>query len=71
MSKSKILFLFFMILFFKSSNGYSQYILNSAFPNLTVFSYPVEIATPNDSTNRIFVVQQKGRVYVFNNNSSV
>ncbi|MEO6694166.1 MAG: PQQ-dependent sugar dehydrogenase, partial [Ignavibacteria bacterium] len=42
-----------------------------AFPNLTVFSYPVEIATPNDSTNRIFVVQQKGRVYVFNNNSSV
>jgi len=71
MSNAKTLILLFLICFFTYSSGSAQYLLKTAFPNLTDFSYPVEIANPNDSTNRLFVVQQKGKVYVFNNDSSV
>jgi glucose/arabinose dehydrogenase len=40
--------------------------LENAFPNLT-FSRPVEFTYPNDSSNRVFVVEQKGRIRVFEN----
>ena len=41
-----------------------------AFPNLT-FEFPVDIQSPKDGTNRIFVLSQPGLVYVFDNNPEV
>ncbi|AXE17095.1 glucose sorbosone dehydrogenase [Runella rosea] len=42
-------------------------ILENAFPNLS-FNEPVEFTHAGDSTNRVFVVEQSGRIKVFNNN---
>jgi glucose/arabinose dehydrogenase len=39
-----------------------------AFPNLT-FEFPVDIQSPKDGTNRLFVLSQPGVIYVFDNNS--
>ncbi len=41
-----------------------------AFPALS-FSAPVFLTHPPDGTNRIFVVEQAGRIYVFPNNDAV
>ena len=40
--------------------------LENAFPNLS-FSRPVDFQTPNDLSNRVFVVEQGGTIRVFNN----
>jgi glucose/arabinose dehydrogenase len=40
-----------------------------AFPYLT-FEFPVDIQSPKDGTNRIFVLSQPGVIYVFDNNSN-
>ena len=40
-----------------------------AFPNLS-FEYPVEIQNSQDGSNRLFVVEQSGRIKVFQNNSN-
>lgn len=42
------------------------YKLAEAFPRLT-FDMPVELTSPEDGTNRIFVVEQKGVIQVFQN----
>ena len=44
-------------------------IYEEAFPNLT-FEFPVDIQSPKDGTNRIFVLSQPGVIYVFDNNSN-
>jgi len=44
----------------------AKYELAQAFPGLT-FDQPVELTSPNDGTNRIFVVAQKGKIHVFPN----
>lgn len=44
--------------------------LVEAFPNLS-FTMPVEFVSPNDHSNRNFVVSQKGEIYVFENTASV
>jgi glucose/arabinose dehydrogenase len=49
----------------------AQYSWQSAFPNLPTFSLPLELAQAHDGTNRLFVVQQRGIIYVFNNDPSV
>ncbi|MGQ0614702.1 MAG: PQQ-dependent sugar dehydrogenase [Planctomycetaceae bacterium] len=41
-----------------------------AFPSLT-FSSPVFLTAPTDGTDRIFVVEQRGRIYVFPNSDAV
>ncbi|HMR40829.1 MAG TPA: PQQ-dependent sugar dehydrogenase [Ignavibacteria bacterium] len=51
--------------------GYSQYQMVDAFPALHSFSYPVELVNSEDGTNRFFLVQQRGLIYVFNNNPTV
>jgi len=40
-----------------------------AFPKL-VFDQPVDLQSPQDGTNRLFVVERKGRILVFSNNPS-
>lgn len=56
-------------IFVALSSAKSQYQLRDAYPNLPAFSRPVAFVFPNDSTNRVFVPQLKGKVYVFNNSS--
>lgn len=45
----------------------AQITYTDAFPNLSAFSGPVEFQTAGDGTNRIFIVQQSGLIYVFPN----
>ncbi|MEP0860130.1 MAG: PQQ-dependent sugar dehydrogenase [Ignavibacterium sp.] len=47
----------------------AQYNFQLAFPNLT-FTSPVDLQNAGDGTNRLFVVEQAGRIKVFPNNSS-
>ncbi len=41
--------------------------LVNAFPNLS-FSQPLDLQSPKDGTNRLFVVEKRGRIIVFENN---
>lgn len=64
---------FFAILqiVFAVSISKAQHKLQPAFPNLTGFEFPVELVNAYDGTNRMFVVEQKGKIQVFNNSPSV
>jgi glucose/arabinose dehydrogenase len=67
----KITLIFTLTIFLNFGKAsFAQYNLQQAFPNLT-FSFPVEMVHSYDGTNRIFVVTQRGRIYVFPNNPSV
>ena len=69
MKTGKILLtLLFLIL---SLTGNAQYVLKDAFPGLSPFSYPIELVHAYDGTNRIFVAQQFGVIYVMNNSTPV
>ena len=48
----------------------AQLKIEPAFPNLS-FEQPVDIQYPDDGTNRLFVVAQPGKIYVFENGSTV
>ena len=48
----------------------AQITYESAFPNIG-FEFPVEIQSPPDGTDRIFILEQRGRIIVFPNNPSV
>src|SRR5690606_866020 len=50
--------------------SFSQFELEEAFPSLR-FTNPVDLQNSGDATNRIFVVEQAGRIIVFKNNSSI
>ena len=52
------------------SSLWSEYNIENAYPNLT-FDDPVGIYHSGDNTNRIFVLEQEGRIKVFNNDASV
>lgn len=49
-----------------SSIGTGAYTLTEAFPHLT-FDLPVELTSPDDNSDRIFVLEQKGVIQVFKN----
>ncbi|MFP4844847.1 PQQ-dependent sugar dehydrogenase [Winogradskyella sp. PE311] len=48
----------------------AQITYESAFPNLN-FQFPIEIQNAGDATDRLFVVEQPGRIKVFPRNQSV
>ncbi len=48
----------------------ANYRLAVAFPSLK-FDQPVELTSPNDNTDRVFVIAQKGVIHVFANNADV
>ena len=48
----------------------SEYTAVNAFPNLS-FDDPVGVHHAGDGSNRIFVVEQEGRIKVFDNNPDV
>lgn len=45
----------------------TSFSIEEAFPYLT-FSNPVDLQSPRDGTNRLFVVEQSGKIIVFENN---
>lgn len=49
----------------------AQYVAKQAFPNLPNFSLPLGIENAKDGTNRLFVVEQKGKIFVFQNSPTV
>lgn len=64
---SALIFIFPLIF---SSCSMAQNELKLAFPNLS-FTRPVDLQHPGDGTNRLFVVEQRGVISVFQNDSSV
>ncbi|WP_010521016.1 PQQ-dependent sugar dehydrogenase [Aquimarina agarivorans] len=48
----------------------AQITYKSAFPNIS-FNFPVEITNPGDGSDRLFVVEQPGKIKVFNRNENV
>ena len=60
-----ILFVLISSITFSQNVSYQE-----SFPNLT-FNFPVEIQSSNDGSNRLFVVEQPGRIKVFPNKSNV
>ncbi|MFX0179443.1 MAG: PQQ-dependent sugar dehydrogenase [Candidatus Hodarchaeota archaeon] len=49
--------------------GNYEYSIQNAFPNL-IFNKPVGIYDPGDNTNRLFVVEQDGKIKVFENDAN-
>lgn len=49
----------------------AQYSWQVQFPSLPAFALPLELVHANDGTNRFFVVQQRGIIYVFENTPGV
>src|SRR3990172_6015935 len=66
MITKKVILLFFMLFLSCSERSLPQYTLQQAFPNLS-FSNPVDLQNAGDGTDRIFVVEQDGIIYVFEN----
>jgi glucose/arabinose dehydrogenase len=64
------IFFITIILTFAATPSHSQLQIQPAFPNLT-FTYPVDLQSPGDGTDRIFVVEQPGVIQVFDNISTV
>lgn len=62
-----ILFIFILIAW---SEQAAQTEIVEAFPNLS-FTQPVDIQTPNNGSNRLFVISQPGEIIVFDNYSTV
>ncbi len=50
---------------------HAQYSWQMQFPSLPAFSNPVELVHAYDGTNRLFVVQLRGIIYVFENDPAV
>ncbi len=66
---TRVLSLVFVVLWCPALNA--QYVWQQKFPSLPTFSYPTDLVFSNDGTNRVFVVQQYGVIYVFQNEDSV
>ncbi|KXK06362.1 MAG: glucose/sorbosone dehydrogenase [Chlorobi bacterium OLB4] len=71
MNFQKTLFLLVAFSFVIVTNSDAQYSWVSAFPNLPTFSRPIDMKLPPDSTNRIFIVQQRGIIWYFMNTPTV
>jgi glucose/arabinose dehydrogenase len=63
----QVFFLAAFVLFFQPAFG--QLELQVAFPNLS-FTRPVDFQHAGDNSDRIFVVEQRGVIFVFNNDSN-
>ncbi len=59
--------LFAMIFIGAALQAKAQYSWQQAFPNLPAFNNPIELVNAGDGSNRLFVVQQRGIIYVFRN----
>ena len=53
-----------------ATDAAASYNLTVAYPNLT-FEQPVEMTSPEDGTDRVFVIAQEGKIHVFPNKADV
>ncbi|MDH4071422.1 MAG: PQQ-dependent sugar dehydrogenase, partial [Ignavibacteria bacterium] len=58
-----------VLLALMTSTGNAQYSIQEAFPNLS-FSSPVDLRNAADGSDRLFVVEQRGVISVFQNDGS-
>ncbi len=58
-------------IFFSIQISIAQYSLINAYPQLPKFEKPLELRLANDGTNRMFVLEQTGKIFVFENTPSV
>jgi glucose/arabinose dehydrogenase len=58
------LFILFLMLLFKSA--FAQYALEDVFPSLPLFSNPTDMLLIPDGSNRMLVLEQRGRLWIFN-----
>ncbi|MDY0083952.1 MAG: PQQ-dependent sugar dehydrogenase, partial [Ignavibacteriaceae bacterium] len=65
----KMKFMVLLIILISISN-FAQYNFRVAFPNLS-FTNPLDLQYADDGTNRLFVVEQAGRIRVFPNDENV
>lgn len=70
MNYFKYFSLFFLSVFIKFACIGQDISYENAFTNLS-FNFPVEIQSSNDGSNRLFVVEQPGRIKVFPNKNNV
>ncbi|HEX2788503.1 MAG TPA: PQQ-dependent sugar dehydrogenase [Ignavibacteria bacterium] len=68
--KIKLLILL-AIIFISNGRANAQYGLQDAFPSMPTFALPIDITTAGDGTNRLFIAQQRGIIYVFENTPTV
>ena len=59
----------FLLLIVILNLSFAEYSIENAFPNLS-FTDPVGIYHSPDNTNRLFVVEQPGKIMVFTNNAN-
>lgn len=69
LNKNFRLLIFLFLIFHISVNA--QYTHQEAFPNLPDLSSPVDLRNAGDCSNRLFVVEQSGRIRVFDNRTGV
>jgi glucose/arabinose dehydrogenase len=60
-----------LTLLFCSAGPARAVYVSPAFPNLTSFNAPIGVEDPLDGTDRLFVVERAGMIYVFENDPSV
>ncbi len=68
--RNSILFTAFMLLALLSLQSQAAVSLENAFPNLS-FTRPVDLQNAGDGSNRLFVVEQRGVIYVLDNYQAV
>ncbi len=59
-----------LLLLLLTGNIHAQLQIKQAFPNLS-FTKPLGLENPGDGSNHLFVVEQQGVIYVFENDSNV
>ena len=68
--RNTYLLIFFLIVGFSHSSTYGQYSLEDRWPGLR-FKFPVGMYTAPDSSNRIFVLEQAGKIVVFKDSNAL
>lgn len=64
-SRIKLIIIIFLLL---TLNTFAQVKVSAAFPSYT-FSYPIDIQSPPDSSDQIFIVSQNGIIHILDNSS--
>lgn len=61
----------FIVTCFLASHSFAQYKLTDAFPMLPAFQMPVDLVSSPDGSDRLFVLEKHGKIYVFQNSPTI
>lgn len=67
--KNSVISILMITILLTGKPAFTQFEIQEAFPALT-FIKPVDLQHPGDGTNRLFVVEQRGAIQVFENDSN-